>query len=73
MMTSAGAKKLISDCKRTLQKGESRTRILKSISNLSKANLETAILCAQHVLTYGTWEGTLMPPCCEVAELLSKY
>lgn len=67
------ANKLIIDCQKSLLKDEGRIRTIRGVRNLSRADLETAILYAQHVLNYGTWEGMLMPPRGGVEELLGKY
>lgn len=66
-------KKLISACQKAMLKNECRTSTIRGIRNLSRSDLETAILYAQHAQKYGSWEGTLMPPRNGVADLLAKF
>ncbi len=52
---------------------ECRTSSIKGVKNLSRSDLETALLYAETMEQNGTWEGVLMRPRCEVADLLSAY
>lgn len=66
------AKKLISDCEKNLRENEYNTRKMKGVQ-LSHSDVETAILYANTILQYGTFENILMRPLGELAELLRKY
>lgn len=66
-------KKLVSSCQKAMLKNEYKTSTIRGVRNLSRSDLETAILYAQHAQKYGSWEGTLMPPHGNVAELPAKF
>ena len=66
-------RKLVSACQKAMLKNEYKTSTIRGVRNLSRSDLETAILYAQHVQKYSSWEGTLMPPRGGVADLLSKF
>lgn len=66
------AQKLIADCEKNLQENEYNMRKMKGV-RLSHSDVETAMLYANTILQYGTYEGILMHPFGEVGMLLGKY
>ena len=66
-------KKLVSSCQKAMLKNEYKTSTIRGVRNLSRSDLETAILYAQHAQKYGSWEGTLKrEPICICRWVLEK-
>ena len=67
------ASKLIQHVKKVLDRSENRIPAIKGVRNLSRSDCEVAILYAQTIIRCGAWEGELMRPRCEVAELMAAF
>lgn len=67
------ANTLIQSVQRALSKSENRIPAIKGVRGLSRSDCETAILYAQTIIRCGTWEGELMRPRGEAAELMSAF
>lgn len=71
-MRRDNCQKLIAACKKSLSVNEYNLRKIRGVT-LSHSDVETAILYAETILTYGTYEGQLMRPVGAVRELLEKF
>ena len=69
----SAAQQLISVCNKHLAEDECKIRAIRGIKNLSRSDLETAILYAQTIASSGSYEGQLMKPRGGVADLLKAF
>lgn len=67
------AVKLVRVCRDSLMKNEYNTRTVAGVKGLSHSDVETAILYAETIISFGTYQGQLMPPRGGVADLLAKF
>ncbi len=73
MNKTVQARKLIHTCRDSLLSNEHNIRTVAGVKGLSHSDVETAILYAETILAYGTYEGQLMHPRGGVAHLLIKF
>ena len=66
------AQKCIEVCNKSLENNEYNVRKVKGVS-CSHSDVETVKLYAETISRYGSYEGILMRPHCEVAEVLKKF
>ena len=71
-MVRENCQKLIAACQKSLRENEYNIRKIKGVA-LSHSDVETAILYAETIQNFGTYEGQLMRPVGAVHELLTKF
>lgn len=64
--------KCIAACQKSLRENEYNARFLKGVK-VSHSDVETILFYAQTIQREGTYEGHLMKPRAEVAEVLGKF
>lgn len=62
----------IAACQKSLRENEYNTRSLRGVK-VSHSDVETILLYAQTIQLQGTYEGHLMKPRAEVAEVLERF
>lgn len=70
--TIKNAMKCIAECDKSLKENEYNARKLKGVM-CSHSDVETIRLYAETISIHGSYDGILMRPLCEVAEVLSKF
>ena len=66
------AKKCIAACNKSLRENEYNIRSLNGVQ-CSASDVETVLLYAETIQQCGTYEGQLMRPRCEVADVLKSF
>lgn len=68
----SNVEKCIQACRKSLQENEYNMRKVQGVM-MSHSDVETALMYTETIQEHGTYQGLLMKPHCEVAELLGKY
>ena len=69
---SVRAVELLAACNKSLKDNEANIRSVAGV-RCSYSDVETIALYCEAVITFGTWQGALMRPRCEVVAVLERY